>query len=203
MAAKMIKISSRVKRIFLQRYLTSKFCFRLEECELRDLCCMFENQLWLEQKCQADEEFAIKFGKSLEDLSLILKQMNFRQGITEKALKRFSKRIKDTLDQFYLPKRNHKEAKRLCNGQFQFLDAFTSGIPKKALPPKAYVGKGYRDKGTVKNMAKDGSPSWQEVAMHRGPLFHKGRKIKDGHQIESRAEAITRSIEREILESQR
>jgi hypothetical protein len=31
-------------------------------------------------------------------------------------------------------------------------------------PPKAFVDKGYGDHGTAKNLAIDGSPSWQEVA---------------------------------------
>jgi len=198
---KMIKISSRIKRVFLQRYLTAKFCFFLEDCELRDLCCIFENQLWLERKCLSDEEFAIKFGKSLEDLSIILKQMNFRQGMTEKALRKFSRRLKDQLGPFILPKRNHKEAKRLCNGQFQFLDSFTQGIPKNSLPPKAYIGKGYRDKGTVRNIARDGSPGWQEVAMHRGPLYHKGRKLGENIKTISRAERISNAIANAITGS--
>jgi len=175
----MIKISPRVKRIFLQRFLLSKFCYNLEDCELRDLCCIFENQLWLERKCQTDPEFAEKFGKSLEDLSIILKQINFRKEITQQALRRLSKRIKDQLRTFTLPKRNYKDGFKRCNGHFKLLDSFSPGVLKRELPPKTYVGKGYRDKGTVKNMAKDGSPSWQEVAMHRGPLYHKGRKIDE------------------------
>ena len=32
------------------------------------------------------------------------------------------------------------------------------------IPPKRYVGVGYRDQGSRRNVAYDGSPSWQEVA---------------------------------------
>ena len=194
METKMIRISSRIKRVFLQRYLTSKFVYYLEECELRDLCCIFENQLWLEQKCLLDEEFAKKFGNSLEELSIILKQMNFKTGMTEKALRKFSRRLKVTLSAFNLPRRNYDEAKRLCSGQFNFLDSYSPGRPKNTLPPKTFVGKGYRDKGTVRNMAKDGSPSWQEVAMHRGPLYHNGRKLGEELKANSRAERISNAI---------
>jgi hypothetical protein len=168
--------------------------FAKEDFDLRDLCCTFENQLWLERKCLSDQDFATKFGKSLEDLSEILKQINFRQEFSEKALSRLSRRFKGTLESFYLPKRNLKEAKRQCNGQFQFLDSFSPGISKYKLPPKSYVGKGYRDKGSVRNTAKDGSPRWQEIAMHRGPLYHKGKEIKNEHETVSRAEEVSRFI---------
>jgi hypothetical protein len=43
-------------------------------------------------------------------------------------------------------------------------------------------------------MAKDGSPSWQEVAMHRGPLFHKGRKSDEEIEANSRAQQISNAI---------
>lgn len=38
-------------------------------------------------------------------------------------------------------------------------------IPRKILP-KAYIGVGYKDKGSRRNRALDGSPNWQEVASH-------------------------------------
>lgn len=43
----------------------------------------------------------------------------------------------------------------------------SQGIPLKEIKPKGYIGKGYTDKGTARNPAKDGSPSWQEVAMSK------------------------------------
>lgn len=38
---------------------------------------------------------------------------------------------------------------------------------KERKRPKKFVGVGYRDQGTCRNLAKDGSPSWQEVANSR------------------------------------
>jgi len=190
----MIRINPKIKRVFLQRYLVSKFCYRLEESTLGDLCCLFENQLWLEKKCLLDHQFATKFGKSLEDLSVIMKQINFQERLTNRAFRRFSLRLKENLEQFALPERNYKDAKRLCGGQFSLIGSSSPGVPKKRLPPKTYIGKGYRDKGTVKDMAKDGSPSWQEVAMHRGPLYHNGRlqseEPKDNSGTKSVREAL-------------
>jgi len=36
---------------------------------------------------------------------------------------------------------------------------------KKKFAAKAFIGKGYGDKGTAKNLSLDGSPDWKEVAM--------------------------------------
>jgi len=39
--------------------------------------------------------------------------------------------------------------------------------PRRVKRQKRFLGVGYRDKGTMKNMATDSSPSWQEVANAR------------------------------------
>jgi hypothetical protein len=38
-------------------------------------------------------------------------------------------------------------------------------VPRK-FPPKAFIGVGYKDKGSRRNSAEDGSPSWQEIGTH-------------------------------------
>jgi hypothetical protein len=38
---------------------------------------------------------------------------------------------------------------------------------KKAPPPKRFVGVGYQDKGTCREVSFDSSPSWQVVASSR------------------------------------
>ena len=175
--SKMIRISPKAKRITLQRFLLSKFCYFKEELELRDLCCLFENQLWLEKKCLVDEQFHQKFGKSLEDLSICLKEFNLKTGKSDRAIDQFSKRLIKELPSLILPKRNYKEAKKKCNGLFQLEASKSLGLLKKTVPPPSRIGIGYRDKGSAKDVAFDGSPSWQEVATHRGPIYHKGKRI--------------------------
>ena len=41
---------------------------------------------------------------------------------------------------------------------------FSNRRLKRNPPPQRYIGVGYRDKGTAKDLTIDGSPSWQEVA---------------------------------------
>lgn len=188
-----VLISPKIKRVYLQRFLLSKFFHFKEEVDLRDLCCLFENQLWLEKKCQTDNEFLNKFGNSLEELSLILKEFNFKSETSNRAIDRFSIRLKNSLEDFILPKRNYKEAFKLCNGHFSLKDSLPLGIEKERIPPSARIGIGYRDKGSAKDVAFDGSPSWQEVATHRGPIYHKGKTYEE-LQNSGKPETLSREM---------
>jgi hypothetical protein len=169
-----VKLSSKVRRITLQRFILSKLVYNNDKFRFLDLCALFENQLWLEEKCLKEEQFAKKFGKPLEVLSKILQQINFRTEFSTKALNRFRKKVEQELENFIYPKRNYAEKNKLCNGSFSFQNAKQLGKLTKLLPKKSRIGKGYSDKGSAKNLAKDGSPGWQKVAMHRGPLYIKG-----------------------------
>lgn len=69
-----------------------------------------------------------------------------------------------TLTEFLFPQRNYSTIKSRMSGRYQLKDATQPGVDVKTLPPKRFIGKGYGDKGTLKNCALDGSPSWQEVS---------------------------------------
>lgn len=198
--AQMVLISPKAKRIHLQRFLLSKFVHFKEKTELRDLCCLFENQLWLERKCLSDPVFCQKFGRDLESLSVILSEINFRQETTVRAIDRFSTRLQRELPELVLPKRNYLEAFKRLNGSFSLKDSKPLGRLKSTIPPKSRIGIGYRDKGSARDVAKDGSPSWQEVAAHRGPLYHKGKKYENLQDSETVAGRVLKDLER-ILRS--
>jgi len=194
--SQMVQISPKAKRIYLQRFLLSKFVFFREKTEMRDLCCLFENQLWLEQKCLTDSDFSKKFGRDLESLSIVLQEINFRSGTSVKAIDRFSEKIHKNLPELILPRRNYMAAYSVCNGLYQLKDSRTQGRLKRTIPPKSRIGIGYRDKGSARDLAHDGSPTWQEVAAHRGPIYIQ----KGGQNVlldrEPVAEAFLRKIDR-------
>jgi hypothetical protein len=64
---------------------------------------------------------------------------------------------------FLVPQRN------LPNLEAQLRNSITTkwrkpeGVEINKLPPKSFIGKGYRDHGTAPKPEEDGSPSWQEV----------------------------------------
>lgn len=159
-----VVIRSNVKRITLQRVICSKIAWR-GEVTLEEIHVLFQNQLWLEQKCLTDGQFEKKFGRSLEDLSVFLKQANLSRGLTEGAVGLLGVKLK-TLTDFILPSRNLGQMELLIGKSFYTRPYKESGIPTKQLPPKKVIGRGYRDHGTARNSAVDGSPKWQEVASH-------------------------------------
>ena len=195
MSFQLVRISRKVGKIHLQRFLLSRLVFFEDEFTLRDLCALYENQLSLEEKCYQDSNFRKKFGDSLEELSKILKVIRFEKGLSPRAVRRIQRVLKVRLEKFLLPKRNYLASKSKINGTYQLLDHKPEGRLKKTLPPKPYIGIGYRDKGSAKDLAKDGSPGWQEVAMSRGPV--KNKMIGESDEIPSKNQ---RRTFRELLE---
>lgn len=166
MEPRVVKYSKNLKRISLQRYLVSKFCYEGNKLRERDLLCIYDNQLWLERKSETDFDFKKKFGNSLEELSEILKEANFSQGLSRKALKRLSQKFGEKLSGFVVPNRNYLSFRTRFDGSYHLLTLTSSET--KNIPPKRFIGIGYRDKGNARDLALDGSPSWQEIASSGG-----------------------------------
>lgn len=175
----LVKYSKKIKRVSLQRYLITKVFLEADKIRERDLATLFDNQLWLERKCLSDPDFNKKFGISLEELSILLKEINLSQGLTPSALKKLSMRIKQNLSQFLVPTRNYKSFKARFDGHFHLHALKTPQESNKLLPPKRVIGIGYRDKGTARDPAYDGSPSWQEVASSAGQVLLAKERIKN------------------------
>lgn len=189
-----ISISRRARRITLQRYLLSKLVYEKNKFSVTDLIALYHNQLWLEQKCAHDSGFLSKFGKTLEVISSLLKEINFRAEFTDRAVTRFSVKVKSLLEDFIFPSRNYSQVKLRYGGFVQPVDINLTNLERKTKNlHKRRIGIGYRDKGSLKNPAVDGSPSWQEVATHRGPLHEvpNGKKKKPVQSSNSTLRYVT------------
>lgn len=156
-----VVIRNGVKRISLQRTLCSQIVYE-GKCSIFELNVIFQNQLWLQRKCLTDDNFSKKFGKSLEEISIYLKKANFSRGLTPGALSTLRSNLKSLTD-FIYPQRNLAAMKSKFANCFYVRPYRQQGVDIKSLPPKRYIGKGYGDKGTARDPAKDGSPSWQEI----------------------------------------
>jgi len=175
-----VKYSRKIKRVTLQRFLVTKVVLETEKVKIpEEILVLYDNQLWLEKKCSSDPDFKKKFGSSLEVLSKILKEINFSRGLSLQTLRLVSQKFRNQLECFLIPLRNYQSTKSRFSGLFQLREAQQPGIPKKNLPPKRQIGIGYRDKGTLKDLAKDGSPSWQEVASRDGQLKLAIKRVND------------------------
>jgi hypothetical protein len=136
---------------------------------VEDLFALYQALLDVEDLVKMDPNLKKKYAADLESLAIILKGFRFTT-LDPKGLKGLSKQLMD-LDHFILPKRNLAHSEKHLDQMYRLTGFRKTGTPKSMLPPKLYVGVGYSDKGTARNPAFDGSPSWQEVAMTRGTLL--------------------------------
>jgi len=162
--------SKKVKRVTLQRYLVSKIAYFPNETTLADVTTLYDNLLHLQDLSEKNKDFKNKFGKDLESLAKILKSYKFNSNGL-KTIVKLSKDFKSQLENFLYPKRNLPSVQKHVSNKYQLEGYKPLGIPTSQLKPKAYVGKGYTDKGTVRDPSYDGSPTWQEVANHRGKIY--------------------------------
>lgn len=188
-----VLISKKVKRVSLQRYLLSKIAYG-EQVGFREIGALFLNQLWLENKTKTDNQFNQKFGRTLEDLSNILRQLNISRGINSTVIANLRSKVNNQLEAFLIPRRNLAQWKMKFDSSVILTSPKPSGVLNKTLPAERYIGIGYRDKGTAKNPALDGSPSWQEVAQSNRTIDTRIEEIKN--------ELKTRKTIKEKLELQ-
>jgi hypothetical protein len=165
----LVKIGKRTKRVSLQRFLCTKVVLEPGRINEADMTCLFENQLWLERKCFKDRNFFEKYKDKVFTLSKILKEVDLRGFNQSSSLKRFSEKLQSSLDDFLVPARNYGQWKSRFSGCFQFNPLTLNKelgdfYLTKKLPPKRSMGIGYRDKGSRRNLAIDGSPDWREVS---------------------------------------
>jgi len=162
--------SKKVKRVTLQRYLVTKIAYFPEDATLVDVTTLYDNLLHLQDLSEKNEDFKKKFGKDLESLAIILKEFSFTSN-SLRTITKMSKKFKLHLDKFIYPKRNLTSVQKHVRNKYQLEGHKPLGIPTSQTKPKAYIGKGYTDKGTARDPSYDGSPSWQEVANHRGKIY--------------------------------
>jgi hypothetical protein len=155
----------RLKRMTLQRALVAKISFFPKLINYQDILVLFDNLLWCQQKCNQDPFFSEKFGLYLKVLAYIQKRENFQENMTERQLQRLSNSFLNNLEGFSLKERNTKSVLRSIMSKVQVRASKSPGKLTKTLSPAAYIGVGYRDKGSARIPHLDGSPTWQEVAM--------------------------------------
>jgi hypothetical protein len=161
----LVKIGKKTKRISLQRYLLTKVLLEPGKVSEADLVCLYENQLWLESKSLKDINFFRKFSETVFTVSGILKECDLR-SFKLKNLRRLATRLTEFCPETLVPERNYPQWKQRFSGRFVFnpqaLDRELMEETKNN-PPRPQRIKGYRDKGSKRDLAKDGSPSWQEI----------------------------------------
>jgi len=125
---------------------------------------LYDNQLNLEKLASKDPNFRKRFGKDLESLAKILREVRIKGVEFDRAINQLHVKLRD-LDSFNLPKRNLANLQKLLHNWLWLQIDSQQGIERCRIPPKKVIAKGYTDKGSARNLAVDGSPKWQEIAL--------------------------------------
>lgn len=161
-----VSYSKGLRKVTCLRFLASKVVYEAEKFRYVDTLAIYDLLLWTQDKASMDRGFKLKFGSSLEVLAQILKNQRVSGDVEPVALaKKVRKRVKSELSSFILPQRNYSQVKSRMSGNFHLRKPVQPGVDNKELPPDRYIGKGYGDKGTARNSAVDGSPTWQQIAL--------------------------------------
>jgi len=157
-----------VNRYKLFRYLVSKVFQDDEGLHLDEFLCLFELYYQLTEMVDPNFEENLnnlrnegfeKFVKRVQQIKTFPYQP---KDETRELMREQSVAISyDSRSYFRIKGQNRNKDFRLI-----FKDVL---IPRKN-PPRAYIGIGYKDKGSRREPALDGSPKWQEVATHFGNL---------------------------------
>jgi len=163
-----VLIKRGVNRYKLFRFLNSKVILDEEGLHLDEFLCLFE--LYYQLSESNDPNFVENL-KSIrnEGFEFYIKKLS--------KVKIFPYQPKDDTRKTYqelavavsYDKRSYHRIKgQNRNKDFRLVFKDTL-LPRKA-PAKAYIGIGYKDKGSRREPALDGSPKWQEVATYYGNL---------------------------------
>jgi len=173
-----VKIKRGLKRKTLFRFLLAKMMYEDSGIHLDEYLVLFSLYYDLQQIEDAgfskkyDDWFSRhdRFFRELGQATHFPVRLNM-ENITEHLLKQMSPLLPSKQAYFGL--------KGQRNIRLGYEVQLNSSLPPVRVRPKAYIGVGYRDKGTRRDFAKNGNPSWQEVSSHNFELERRAEEELD------------------------
>lgn len=143
------------------RYLVSKIVYTDESISLEETVALFTAFESLIQKMARHPVLQQKYGSELFIFRAIFSSLENLRTCDPRTRR---EQLESTYS-FYRGKLFSRRFYFSVKGQVQkfFIARIKTRFPKK-FPPKAFIGKGYGDHGTAKDVSLDGSPGWEEVA---------------------------------------
>lgn len=165
-----VKIRKGTKKKNLFRFLLAKLIYEADEgLHLDEFLVLWELLLDLQDLSNQDPSFEEKYGNFFkEDNRIFFKKISLAQEFPIR-IEADPKNTEILISMFepLLPSRSAyfglKGQKEIRSG---FLISFTSELPLRKIPEGRRIGVGYRDKGSRRDPALDGSPDWREVSQN-------------------------------------
>lgn len=157
-------IKQGTKRFTLLRFLLAKMLYGEGGLSVEDYLCLYH--LYFDLSEITESHFLLKNKVHLEKVNSVLSKLSDNRIFplilsleSKEAVEQFLGRSLPNQREFFglLGQRELSRSYRLVLND--------SLVPHK-LPPKAYIGVGYKDKGTRRNVSENGTPGWQEIGSH-------------------------------------
>lgn len=167
-----LKIKKGIKKKDLFRFLLAKMLYEREEgLHLDEFLVLWELYLQLLEVQSKDPSFREKYEDFFRNSFLFFRELGsqkeFPIRIEEQENLQYLERLSKVLEPM-LPTRpayfGLKGQKNLKSG---FSLVFADELLSRKIPEGRRIGVGYRDKGSRRDLAFDGSPDWREVATSR------------------------------------
>lgn len=164
-----IFVSKQTKMITALRVVLSMILEKDKDLSWIDIVALYELVLRIEKELMMQDSFVKKYGSTLKVLTDFLIETRFAPQNPERFLGPLRLVLQSLPSQFFIPRRNLSTELLKMRELIFLVEIRPEGTKLKYLPPKAYIGKGYRDKGARRKPEHDASPSWQEVAVSKLP----------------------------------
>jgi len=170
-----VKVKKGTNRIVLLRFLIAKLRFSIEGLSIEEFLLL--NHLILDLGESKDPLFWEKHKQLLEkseSLIYALNKVRMFPVCSNEEGKILLDRIFD--DKMLSPREYFGLAGQLSLRQ-SFKIVLQDALLPQRLPPKRFIGVGYKDKGTCRDPAWDGTPRWQETAQYLSNLEREAEEL--------------------------
>jgi hypothetical protein len=146
------------------RVVLSLIRFESEDLSWIDFLALYELIIKIEEQLMLVPSFVKKYGTLLKSVTDFLIETGLAPTNPKRFLRPFRIVLERLPDSFFINERNLNTELLKMREQIFLVEIKPTGTKIKYLPPKAFIGKGYGDKGARRKPEKDASPTWQEVA---------------------------------------
>lgn len=163
-------VKTGTKRVTLVRFILAKLLYDESGISIEEFLLLYH--LFFDLVESRDPVFLSKYGPFLERVGTLLENEKFSRSKAFPLIP--ENRGKEEIESFlknFIPNRREYfglKGQRLLSSSYRLV--FNDTLLPKRLPLKRYIGVGYSDKGTRRDLAVDGSPSWQSVGSYFSEL---------------------------------
>jgi len=168
-------IKKGTKRVTLLRFLLSKMIFGEDGISIEEYLCLFH--LYFDLIEITEEKFVQSHSSDLEKVGIILNCLTsctvFPLILSEES----KDKVITLLERFLPTRREFFGLKGQRDLRLSFRIVLNDTLVPRKIPQKAFIGVGYKDKGTRRNTAYDGSPGWQIVSSYFANLEREAEEL--------------------------